>query len=147
MSQVQSSLSRAGLIFLADIIFLAAIFMITRSLELQTLDILMIGLVVLSLILLAYQYFAKPAAGQSSAISAVQTLIAGVVALRFLVLFIGDLAAISSLFLYGAIVIFLFIAVSGVWGLVSGATRLTSGNKAQAPPAEQAKQVHSASGH
>jgi hypothetical protein len=123
------------MIFLADTIFLLSIFMITRSLHLQTLDILMIGLVVLSLILLAYQYLAKPTAGHSAAISAIQTLVAGIVALRFLVLFIGDLAAISSLLLYGAIIIFLFIAVSGVWSLVTGLTKRTSGDQVPAASA------------
>lgn len=132
MTNTSATNQRRGMILLADVIFLFAIFFITRTAELGWLDVLMIGLVVISLILLAYDQFARPAGGLGTMLGAAQTAIAATVSLRFLVLFIGDMDALASLFLYGAIIIFFFVAVTGVISLVMN-RNTASGDVADIP--------------
>lgn len=111
--------NRSGMILFAGVIYLLSILIMARFVSLGLFDILITALVIVALILLAYTSFATISEGLARTLDFVQTIIAAIVALRFLVMFIGDLEAFSTILLYGSVIAFLFVALTGVWSLVS----------------------------
>jgi len=106
-----------GLILLAGVSYILATLIIATKYKMQMLDVALLGAVVVSLLLLGFQRFMVKADATHKMVNLVQVVIALIVALRFGVPLLKDFESLSTLLLFGSIIVFFYIAITGLMGL------------------------------
>ncbi len=111
----KSGYRKTGLIFVATISFIVGMIMIGYQFKLQPLDIFTILLAIGSLMLASFQRFLAKEVNRLFDIAHV--VIAAILALRFGLPLLFDLGSLPTLLLYGSIILFFYIAISGAVSL------------------------------
>ncbi len=106
------------IILAADALYLTALMLISTQMKIGTLDYVLLVLVILSLAMLGAVTFKTFGPSIVRLINLMQVVLAAVISLRFLIMFFSDRSSIASLLLYGAVIMFFYVAVNGVWRLV-----------------------------
>ncbi|PHR62858.1 MAG: hypothetical protein COA47_02020 [Robiginitomaculum sp.] len=106
------------IILAADALYLTALMLISTQMKIGTLDYVLLVLVILSLAMLGAVTFKSFSSSIVRLINLMQVVLAAVISLRFLIMFFSDSSSIASLLLYGAVIMFFYVAVNGVWRLV-----------------------------
>ncbi|WP_022695547.1 hypothetical protein [Ponticaulis koreensis] len=114
----KSESRKTGLIFVATIAFIVGMIMIGYQFKLQPLDIFTIILAIGSLLLASYQRFI--AKDENRLLDIAHVVVAAILALRFGLPLLFDLASLPTLLLYGSIILFFYIAISGAISLFAG---------------------------
>ena len=114
----KSGSRKTGLIFVATIAFIVGMIMIGYQFKLQPLDIFTIILAIASLLLAFYQRFI--AKDDNRLLDIGHVVVAAILALRFGLPLLFDLASLPTLLLYGSIILFFYIAISGAISLFAG---------------------------
>jgi hypothetical protein len=114
----KSGSRKTGLIFVATIAFIVGMIMIGYQFKLQPLDIFTIILAIASLLLASYQRFI--AKDENRLLDIGHVVVAAILALRFGLPLLFDLASLPTLLLYGSIILFFYIAISGAISLFAG---------------------------
>lgn len=111
-----------GMIFTAAVSFIVATLIIATQFKLQLIDILVLVLVIGSVLIVAFERFMSKDAALAPMLKIAQVVIALIVSLRFGLPLLFDLQSISTLLLFGSIILFFYIAVTGIISFVT-ATR------------------------
>ncbi|MAI89505.1 hypothetical protein [Ponticaulis sp.] len=130
MPPPKSSLNVLAIV--AAISFIVSNLIIATQFQLQLIDILILVLAIVALIIAVYR--AVLSTGSNKVLDIALVAIALIISLRFALPLLFDLQSVSTLLLYGAIILFLYIGVSG---LVAFITAELTNPKAEPEPVEE----------